>query len=193
LIHCCILLDFIHELYYDARIHDTSTRVYWWIYRNINYKLFIGLKDESFGVMFLSKSNSLQIFYCCRTNTLPFFCFSPDIRTRYTNYVSLRTLRPMLTFATRTLDSDTYYVSSLKALMCGFTAFVGATLCAVCGYRFFDRLICRPQSTTLCQQARRRNPDNGRSWINFRLSAIKAAVVSIRIVYPLIWREIKAR
>jgi hypothetical protein len=28
--------------------------VYWWVYRNMNYKLFMGLKEESFGATFLS-------------------------------------------------------------------------------------------------------------------------------------------
>lgn len=78
------------------------TRVYWWIYRNINYKLFMGFIEENLGVMFLSWSSSLQIFYCRPSNTLP------GIRTRYTNYVSLCTLWPVLTFATRTLDCGTY-------------------------------------------------------------------------------------
>lgn len=78
------------------------------------------------------------------------------------------------------------YVSSLKALMRVITVFVCASLCAVCGYRFCDRLTCRQQSTTVCQHTRCRNPENGRSWINFRLSAIKIAVVSSRMVYPLI-------
>jgi len=160
------------------------TRVYWWLYGNINYKLFMGLKEESFGAMFLSWSNSLQIFYCFRSNIFSFFFrFSPDIRTWYTNYLSLRTVRPVLTFATRTLDRGTYL--HLKHWCAVSLPFVFAKLCAVCGYRFCDRLICRQQSTTLCQHTRRRNPENRGSWTNFRLSAIKAAVVSSRIVYPL--------
>jgi hypothetical protein len=138
--------------------------------------------------MFLSWSSALHILYCCRSNTLPCFRFTTEIPTLCTNYVSLRNLRPMLTCATRTLDRGTYL--PLEALMCSIAVFVCASLSAVCG--FCDSLICRQQSTTVCQHTRCRNPENGRSWINFRFSAIKAAVVSSRIIYPLILHEIRA-
>jgi hypothetical protein len=148
----------------------------------------VGFKEESFGAMFLSWSSSLRIFYCCRSNTFPSFRFTTEISIRDTNYVSLHTLMPILTCATRTLDLDTYL--PLEALMCGITVFACASLSAVCG--FCDSLSCRRQSTTVCQHTRCRNPENGRSWINFRFSAIKAAVVSRRIVYPLTLHEIRS-
>jgi hypothetical protein len=116
------------------------TRVYWWVYRNINYKLFVDFKEESFGAMFLSWSSSLQIFHCSRSNTLPFFLFWPEILKRYINYVSLRSLRHVLTFATRTLDRGSYLpfkhwcavslpLCVRNCVLCMVTGF--ATVCSV--------------------------------------------------------------